>query len=56
MNASIAGVRDRLRVVELQLREQVDLLVAHLEAAPREEVAAAAADQAERDLARRGSR
>ena len=50
MKASIAGLRDRLRVLELQLREQVDLLVAHLEAAPREEVAAAPADQPERDL------
>ena len=41
------------RVIELQRLEQVDLLVAHLEAAAGEVVAAAPADQAERDLASR---
>ncbi len=51
MNASIAASAMSRRVIELQRLEQVDLLVADLEAAAREVVAAAPADQAERDLA-----
>ena len=40
---------DGLRVSVLELREEVDELEAHVEAAPREEVAALAADQPQRD-------
>src|SRR5207247_813239 len=44
------GLRDALRVRELQRLKQVDLLVTDVEAAAREEIAAAPADEPERDL------
>ena len=49
MNASIARLRDRLRVVVAQLLEDArPARTATVEAAPAEEVAPLAADQAER--------
>ena len=53
MNASIAAFAIAWACGELQRLEQVHLLVADLEAAAAEIVAAAPADQPERDLTRR---
>ena len=50
----IAGLRDRLRVRPLDVLEEADLLVAHVEAAAHEEVAALAADQRQRHVAASG--